>query len=84
MILAVMTRATLGHTGQPLTAGPGTTAAYALMTAAAVLRVAAGLAPGVGAELTMLSGVCWMAAFALFAILYGPLLVGSRRPEAER
>ena len=84
MILAVTTRATLGHTGQPLTAGPGTTAAYVLVTAAAVLRVAAGIAPGVGAELTILAGLSWIAAFALFVVLYGPLLVISRRPPAER
>ena len=84
MILAVTTRATLGHTGQPLTAGPGTTAAYVLVTAAAVLRVVAGIAPGAGAELTILAGLSWIAAFALFIVLYGPLLVISRRPTAER
>ncbi len=84
MILAVMTRATLGHTGQPLTAGPGTTAAYVLVTTAALLRVVSGLVPGAGAELTVLAGLSWMAAFALFVVLYGPLLLVSRRPAAER
>ena len=84
MILAVMTRATLGHTGRALTAGRGTTAVYALVTAAAVLRVGAGMAPGAGVELTLLAGLAWIAAFALFVVLYGPLLVTSRRPAAER
>jgi hypothetical protein len=41
MTLAVMTRATLGHTGRVLAAGAMTSAIYALVTAAALLRVAA-------------------------------------------
>lgn len=84
MILAVTTRATLGHTGQELTAGPGTTAAYVLVTAAALLRVVSGVVPGAGVELTVLAGLSWMAAFGLFVVLYGPLLLVSRRPAAER
>ncbi|MHA1601181.1 MAG: NnrS family protein [Alphaproteobacteria bacterium] len=84
MILAVMSRATLGHTGQSLTAGPGTTAAYIFVTAAAILRVISGVAPGIEAELTILAGLFWIAAFALFVVVYGPLLLGMRRPAAER
>jgi uncharacterized protein involved in response to NO len=41
MLLAVMTRALLGHTGRPLVAGPGTTAIY--VTLAAILRLLAPL-----------------------------------------
>src|SRR6185312_278405 len=44
MTLAVMTRASLGHTGRPLTAGPGTNTIYLLITLAAVSRVLAPLA----------------------------------------
>ncbi len=84
MILAVMSRATLGHTGQPLTAGPGTTAAYILVTIAAVLRVVSGIGTEMGPELTILAGVSWIGAFGLFVVLYGPLLLGARRPAAER
>lgn len=43
MTLAVMTRASLGHTGRPLSAGPGTTAIYAAITLAALLRLGAPL-----------------------------------------
>jgi uncharacterized protein involved in response to NO len=43
MTLAVMTRASLGHTGRPLIAGPGTTAIYVLITLAALLRLVAAL-----------------------------------------
>ncbi len=72
--LAVMIRVTLGHTGRPLIAGPGTTAVYGLVTLAAVLRL---LAPLAGAQYVLvlsLAGVAWSAAFGLFAGLYfGPL-----------
>jgi uncharacterized protein involved in response to NO len=78
MTLAVMTRASLGHSGQPLHAGPGTLAIYALVTLAAVLRVAAPLAGAQVALVTSLAGLAWTAAFALFALLYGPLLVRPR------
>ena len=78
MTLAVMTRASLGHSGQALTAGRGTTAIYLLITAAAVLRVAGPYTP---APVTVVScaGLAWTAAFGLFAVLYGPLLIGNRK-----
>ena len=77
MTLAVMTRATLGHSGQALSAGPGTVAIYGLVTLAAVLRVFAPLAGAEALVLTWASGAAWSAAFGLFALLYGPFLLGS-------
>lgn len=74
MTLAVMTRASLGHTGRALTAGAGTVAIYVLVSLAALLRVSAQTP-----TMTSLAGLAWAAAFALFAILYGPLLVGTKR-----
>ncbi|WP_417211617.1 NnrS family protein [Antarctobacter sp.] len=79
MTLAVMTRATLGHTGQELSAGPGTVSIYGAMIAAVFLRVAAGLWPQYTAGLHGLSGLAWFASFAGFAAVYGPLLL-CRRP----
>ena len=79
MTLAIMTRATLGHSGRALTAGPGTAAIYALVGAAALMRVLAPLTALDAALLFGLSGLAWIGAFALFVILYGPLLVGRRR-----
>lgn len=79
MTLAVMTRASLGHTGRPLHAGRGTSAIYLFVTLAAVLRVAAPLSGAQVALMTSLAGFAWSAAFTLFALLYGPLLLG-RRP----
>lgn len=77
MILAVMTRAILGHTGRPLTAGPGTLVVYALVTAALALRVANEFAPST--DLIWLSAVAWSAAFGLFVWIYAPMTVGPHR-----
>ena len=76
MTLAVMTRAALGHGGQPLEAGAGTTAIYVLVTLAALLRTSAPYLGGLVA--TSLAGLAWTGAFGLFAILYGPLLLGRK------
>lgn len=87
MTLAMMTRATRGHAGRPLQADPGTTAIYALITAAAVLRVAAPLAvplggPGAYLAALALAGAGWCGAFGLFAVFYGPMLALPRRRAA--
>jgi uncharacterized protein involved in response to NO len=72
MTVAVMTRASLGHTGQPLQADRATQAVYALLFAAALVRIVAAFTASVG--LLEFAGLCWIAAFMLFVLLYGPLL----------
>jgi uncharacterized protein involved in response to NO len=78
MTLAVMTRATLGHTGRPLSAGPSTVAVFAALTIAVVARVAAGVWPGLAGQLHAVSGTAWIAAFGGFCLVYGPLLTKRR------
>ena len=78
MTLAVMTRATLGHSGQALIAGPGTVAIYGALIVSVLARVGAGLWPGAAGVLHTVSGLGWLAAFAGFATLYGPLLLRRR------
>ena len=78
MTLAVMTRATLGHTGQPLAAGRGTHAIYLLVTLGAMLRLLAPLAGAQAMAVTWIAGAAWSGAFALFAVAYGPSLVRPR------
>lgn len=75
MTLAVMTRATLGHMGQPLTAGAGTVVIYASLLIAVGTRLVAGLWPMYAAELYWIAGIAWFAAFAGYAAFYGPLLL---------
>lgn len=76
MMLAIMTRATLGHTGRPLTADAATTATYALLFLAVVGRVAAPLAPELTTALLTASGLLWIAAFLLYLAVYAPKLWG--------
>lgn len=78
MVLAVMTRATLGHTGRELHAGIGTVIIYALVTAGAALRVAAPWLQYDYLLLIRIAGTLWGAAFLLFLALYGPKLLGPR------
>lgn len=73
MTLAVMTRATLGHTGRPLHAGMWTVALYLAVTISAVARVAAGTVPEFANILLTISGTLWLGAFALFVAVYGPM-----------
>jgi len=83
MTLAVMTRATLGHTGRTLAAGPGTTTIYALVTLAAILRLLAPLAPTDYVLVLSLAGAAWSGAFALFALLYARPLALPRLEEKD-
>jgi uncharacterized protein involved in response to NO len=74
MTLAVMTRASLGHTGRPLIVDPLITLAYLLLTAAAVIRVF-GLAFGLNyPSVIVLAALCWSVAFGIFLVIYAPIL----------
>jgi uncharacterized protein involved in response to NO len=78
MILAVTTRASLGHTGRALRAALPTVAAYAMLSLAALARVGTGFdwidyLPGLH-----LSATLWVVAFLLFLVVYGPILFQAR------
>jgi uncharacterized protein involved in response to NO len=75
MTLAVMTRATLGHTGHALTASIGTQAIYAAIIIAAVARVCAVIHTAQSDLLLHVAAFAWVIAFLGFALAYGPLLV---------
>jgi uncharacterized protein involved in response to NO len=81
MTLAVMTRASLGHTGHALQAGPATQAIYGLVFAGAVLRIAAALSANL--ILLEVAGALWLGGFLLFAVAYGPMLARQRPAWAE-
>ncbi len=78
MTLAVMSRATLGHTGQQLTASLATQAIYAAVIVAALSRICAVIEPTQSEPLLLVAAFAWAAAFFGFAIAFGPLLVGWR------
>ena len=72
--LAMMTRATRGHTGRPRVADRATTAIYVLVLAAAAVRVAAPFLADWTIVLVSVSATLWALAFAGFALAYGPML----------
>ncbi len=79
MIVAVMTRASLGHTGRPLRLHPLTTLAYALLIASALIRVFGLLLPGMSYPMVIAAAaILWTASFLLFIGIYSPILWGPR------
>ena len=76
--LAVMTRASLGHTGQALVAGPATRVIYAAIVLAAAARLLTAFDVGRDTALPSLGREpgCWRS--RSFAISFGPLLVKPR------
>jgi uncharacterized protein involved in response to NO len=78
MILAVMTRVSLGHTGRPLHADRATSLMYVTITGAAIARISAAFAATSYMPLLELSATLWIAAFGIFLIHYGPLLASAR------
>jgi uncharacterized protein involved in response to NO len=77
MTLAVMTRATLGHTGRALYASRPTEVLYTLAIVAAIARITASL--GFSDPWLNISAIAWIAAFAGFALVYGPMLLSWSR-----
>lgn len=76
LILAMLARVSLGHTGRPLTLPKGFAVAFVLINLAALLRV-------VGVSFTYqpalwLAALCWSLAFAQYIYCYGPMLCRAR------
>ncbi len=79
MTIGMMTRTARGHTGRPLAPDRYEVACYVLVALAALIRVFGGLwLPGVYIATVVVSGACWSAAFALYAVRYWPVLTRSR------
>jgi len=80
LILAMISRVSLGHTGRPLSPPKAMTLAYILITLAALIRA---LGPWILPEKTLLfidiSGTFWLLAFGIFVVTYGPMLMSVRK-----
>jgi uncharacterized protein involved in response to NO len=84
MTLAVMTRASLGHTGRPRHADLMTAAMYVLVNVGAIFRILTPATDAPTAWTTLMLIVAaggWSGAYLLFALVYGPILV---RPSIEK
>jgi len=79
MILGVMTRVSLGHSGRALTADGVTTGLYGAVLAAGIIRVAAAFSATLAMPLITISAGLWVVAFLVFALRYAPILILPRR-----
>ncbi|WP_313526110.1 NnrS family protein [Shinella sp.] len=79
MMLAVMTRASLGHTGRALVASKITVSSYAALILCALVRPLAEILPDLSRAVYATSGLLWIAAFGLYCLEYAPILARKRR-----
>jgi uncharacterized protein involved in response to NO len=80
MTLAVMTRASLGHTGRPRHAGPLTVLIYMLVNLGALVRVFGPMTDLPANLVLAVAAGSWSGAYLLFALVYGPFIL---RPSLD-
>ncbi len=79
LMMAMMMRSALGHSGRPLVAGLAEVGAFVLLQLSAVVRILAALVvPGAYQEAMIVSGVLWTLAFVVFLWRYWPVLTRPR------
>ena len=80
LILAMISRVSLGHTGRPLSPPKAMTFAYVCIFLASLIRA---LGPWALPEKTLLfidiSGTFWLLAFGIFVVTYAPMLMSARK-----
>jgi len=78
-IVGMITRTALGHTGRPLKAGRSELTMYLLIQAGALLRLFASIdLAGLRTTALAIAAACWVGAFLLYLVVYGPYLVRAR------
>lgn len=82
MTLAVMSRASLGHSGRPLVAPRAVALAYALVPLAALARFAGSAWPPLYTPMVLAAGALWLAAFGLHVAALWPVWWQPRAPRA--
>lgn len=83
MVLAVMTRVSLGHTGRPLDADSITALIYLMVTLSALTRIVAAFSSGATTRLLDTSAGMWITSFLLFVVRYGGMLLQPKMEEAN-
>ena len=79
LMVAMMMRSALGHTGRRLVAGRAEIAAFVLLQLAAVVRVLASSFAAIAyREAMIVSGILWTLAFAVFLFRYWAILTQPR------
>ena len=79
LILGMMTRTTLGHTGRQLKAGGKEVTMYVLIQIGVIARFCAAInTTGLRDGALLVAAASWTAAFVFFLIVYGPYLYRAR------
>jgi uncharacterized protein involved in response to NO len=72
MLMAMVTRVTLGHSGQPLVLDGVTWKLFLVVQGATLLRVGAEFAPGGANMLSLAAALAWVGAFGAWALWHAP------------
>lgn len=84
LIIGMMTRTSLGHTGRRLSAGRAELCMYLLIQTAAITRFLGTLNIGAAREIALIvAAICWSASFLLFIVVYAPYLFRPRLDGKE-
>ncbi|WP_394127005.1 NnrS family protein [Vibrio hepatarius] len=79
VILAMIARVTMGHTGRAIYQGPNMSIAFAAIVLAAIVRsVGAAFFPAYLIEAVNISALLWVLAFALYVARFGKMLINAR------
>ncbi|GLQ31566.1 NnrS family protein [Litoribrevibacter albus] len=83
MILSMITRVSLGHTGRPLQASKPLAVAFGLLFVSVVMRsVLPMIMPELISTAILIAGGLWVIAFGLFVCVHGPHLL-TARPDGK-
>lgn len=84
LILGMIARVSLGHSGRPLEIGRAMAIAFTCVNAVAFIRVfGVWSLPDFTMELLQLSAVLWLGAFGIFVVIYAPILLRPRMDGKE-
>ena len=84
LMIGMMTRTTLGHTGRPLKAGRNEILMYGLIQVGVIARFCAAInTAGLRDGALVVAAASWSAAFVFFLIIYGPYLYRPRLDGKE-
>lgn len=78
MILSMISRVSLGHTGRPIKVGKLMTSAFIVLLLAALVRILGQLFTDDYIFVILSSAILWAIAYACFVVLYAPILIKKR------
>lgn len=80
MLMAMVTRVTLGHSGQPLVMDTLNWRLFLVVQVATILRIAGEFLPAGGTTLSAIAALAWATAFGAWTVRHLPIYL---RPRAD-